>query len=168
MEYKIIYSKRKTLELRIVDGVPVVRAPMRTKRSIIDIFVREHENWIIKNINKQKEKEAMIASLTDADIKMLKTAAKVYFKEKVLYYSNIMNLNPSRVTITSAMKRFGSCSSTGNISFSYRLMLYPEEAREYVVVHELAHLREMNHSRNFYRIIESILPDYKERKRLLK
>ena len=79
-----------------------------------------------------------------------------------------MGLNYGRITITSAKKRFGSCSSVGNISYSYRLMLYPEAAREYVVVHELAHLVEMNHSKKFYEVIAKILPDYKYRKKLLK
>ena len=79
-----------------------------------------------------------------------------------------MNLQYGRITITSAKTRFGSCSSKGNISYSYRLMLYPEEAREYVVVHELAHLLEMNHSKRFYAVVEKYLPDYKLRRRLLK
>ena len=79
-----------------------------------------------------------------------------------------MGLKYSRITITSAETRFGSCSSKGNISYSYRLMLYPEAAREYVVVHELAHLLEMNHSKKFYAIVERYLPDYKERRRMLK
>ena len=79
-----------------------------------------------------------------------------------------MGAEYGRITITSAKTRFGSCTSQKNISYSYRLMLYPKEAREYVVVHELAHTFEMNHSRGFYAIIEKVLPDYKERKKLLK
>ena len=79
-----------------------------------------------------------------------------------------MNLKYGRITITSAKTRFGSCSSKGNISFSYRLMLYPRELVDYVIVHELAHLSEMNHSDRFYRIIESVLPDYRERVKRLK
>jgi predicted metal-dependent hydrolase len=79
-----------------------------------------------------------------------------------------MGLKYGRITITSAKKRFGSCSTAGNISYSYRLMLYPEEAREYVVVHELAHLVQMNHSKEFYNIIAKVLPDYKYRKKMLK
>ena len=109
-----------------------------------------------------------MSNLTEQDIKALKKKAKQYFKEKTEYFSNIMGLKYGRITITSAQKRFGSCSSKGNISYSYRLMLYPEAAREYVIVHELAHLKEMNHSRKFYAIVEKVLPDYKNRKRLLK
>ena len=107
-------------------------------------------------------------NLTDADIKRLKKEAKVYFAEKTEYFAKIMGIDYGRITITSAQKRFGSCSSSGNISFTYRLMLYPDAAREYVVVHELAHRREMNHSKRFYAIIEAVMPDYRYRKRLLK
>ena len=83
-------------------------------------------------------------------------------------YAKIMGLKYSRITITGAKTRFGSCSSKGNISYSYRLMFYPESAIDYVVVHELAHLIEMNHSQRFYAVIEKVLPDYKERIALLK
>ena len=106
--------------------------------------------------------------LTDEKIKALRAEAKEYLKAKTEYYSQIMGLKCGRITITSAKTRFGSCSSKGNISYSYRLMLYPEQAREYVVVHELAHLLEMNHSKKFYAIIEKVMPDYKERRRMLK
>lgn len=84
------------------------------------------------------------------------------------YYAKIMDLKYGRITITGAKTRFGSCSAKGNLSFSYYLMLYPEYAIDYVVVHELAHLKEMNHSSKFYKIIESVLPDYKERIKVLK
>ena len=79
-----------------------------------------------------------------------------------------MGIKYGRITIASAKTRFGSCSSKGNISYSYRLMMYPEEAIDYVVVHELAHRIEMNHSPRFYAIVERILPDYKKRRKLLK
>ena len=168
MEYKVIYSARKTLALSIVDCKLIVRAPYKTpKRRIEDAVVR-HKVWIEKHMAAQEKKKSLLSDLTDADVKRLKMQARVYFRDKVAYYSGIMGLKCGRITITSAMKRFGSCNSKGNICFSYRLMLYPEAAREYVVVHELAHLVEMNHSERFYKIIEGVLPDYKARKRLLK
>ena len=93
----------------------------------------------------------------------------VFFKKQMLReYALVMGLEYNRISITGAKTRFGSCSSQKNICFSYRLMLYPEEAREYVIVHELAHLVEMNHSHRFYAIIERYMPDYKARRKLLK
>lgn len=168
MEYEIIYSQRKTLTIALEKCKVVVKAPIGIKKSDIEKAITKHHDWIERNLAAQIRKATMFDNLTPEDINDLKKQARVYFAQKVEYFANIMNLKYGRVTITSAQKRFGSCSSTGNISFSYRLMLYPEPAREYVVVHELAHLVEMNHSSKFYQIIASVLPDYKSRKRLLK
>ena len=168
MNYKLIYTTRRSIGAYIKDGGLIVRAPYGVSVGIIEEFLQKHKNWIEKNLQidgKRKEKED---SLTDTEIKKLKKEARKYLTEKTAYFSNIMGLKYGRITITSAKTRFGSCSSKGNISYSYRLMLYPERAREYVVVHELAHLVEMNHSKRFYSVVEKILPDYKERKRLLK
>ena len=168
MKYKVIYSKRKTIALSIVDGGLVVKAPLKTKDEVIEAVIIKHARWVGRHLASQRRKIEMFSSLSEDDIKLLKKSARIYFKEKIEYFSQIMGIKYSRMTITSAEKRFGSCNSKGNICFSYRLMLYPEAAREYVVVHELAHRIEMNHSPRFYKIIESVLPDYKERKRLLK
>jgi predicted metal-dependent hydrolase len=168
MEYSVIFSKRKTISISVNKGCVVVKAPLGTDRKTIEEILLKHSKWIDKHLILQKKKEALTSGLTDQDIKEIKKKARIYFKEKTEHYASIMGLKYGRITITSAQKRFGSCSSEGNISYSYRLMLYPEAAREYVVVHELAHFKEMNHSSKFYSIIEKILPDYKARKRLLK
>ena len=168
MEYKVEYSGRKTLSLCIKDGCLVVKAPHRTPGWVISDAVKKHESWINKNLQKQKERNDIYSSLTDEDIKKLRKLAKQILPAKVEHFANIMGLNYGRTTITSAKTRFGSCSSKGNLAFSYLLLLYPEAAIDYVVVHELAHLIEMNHSKNFYKIVESVLPDYKVRKKLLK
>ena len=168
MEYEIIYSIRKTISLCVKDGRLVVKAPLGTSRRRIEEMVASHADWIEKNIIKQRERNAKFDSLTEKDIANLRKLAKRIIPIKVEHFANIMGLKYGRITITSAKTRFGSCSAKGNLSFSYRLMLYPEEAIDYVVVHELAHLVEMNHSSRFYKIIESVLPDYKKRKKLLK
>ena len=168
MEYKVVFSKRRTVGITVKDGEVTVRAPHGTPTCIIEKAVREHASWIEKALAKQEKKREMLSSLTDADIAVLKKRAKLILKQKTDKYSEIMGLKYGRITITSATTRFGSCSSKGNISYSYRLMLYPEEAIDYVVVHELAHLAEMNHSKRFYAIVERILPDYKCRAAMLK
>ena len=168
MEYKVIYSKRKTISIGIDKMQVIVKAPTGTDLKTIEKLLIKHSRWIDKGIESQRKKAELQRELTPEEIKRLKKEAKVYCTEKAEYFANIMGLKYSRITITSAQKRFGSCSDKGNISFSYRLMLYPEAAREYVIVHELSHLKEMNHSKRFYDIIASVLPDYKNRKRLLK
>ena len=168
MEYKIAYSVRKSVSISVKKCEVVVRAPIGMDAEYIAKLVKKHSAWIEKNLESQRKKEELLADLTPEDINRLKKNAKAYLTEKTEHFANIMGLKFGRITITSAKKRFGSCSSAGNISYSYRLMLYPEAAREYVVVHELAHLVEMNHSKKFYEIIARVLPDYKARKRLLK
>ena len=83
-------------------------------------------------------------------------------------YAAIMGVTPTGITVTGAKTRFGSCSYQNRLCFSWRLMAYPDEAIDYVVVHELAHIRHKNHSPAFYSFIEQVLPDYKSRIKMLK
>ena len=98
----------------------------------------------------------------------MRAKAKADLPERTARWAARMGVEYTRVTITSATKRFGSCNSRGGIAYSYRLMQFPEAVIDYVVVHELAHRREMNHSPRFYEVIARYLPDYKERIKLLK
>ena len=168
MDYEIIYSDRRTLSLIVKDGRLVVRAPKRVKREYIDTFVLEHREWVEKSLEKSKKAPDPLADISPKDIEKLREKARKILTDKTDYYSKLMGLKYGRITITGAKTRFGSCSSKGNISYSYRLLLYPDAAIDYVVVHELAHLRQMNHSPKFYKVIESVLPDYKNRIKLLK
>ncbi len=169
MNVEVIQSERRTVSIKIKDGKVIVRAPIGMGKKDIEKIVLSHKDWIEKTLIREKAaREIQYPDLSSDEIKLLKKSARVYLTEKCKYYSEIMGLSYNRITITSAKTRFGSCSSGKNISFSYRLMLYPEAAREYVVVHELAHLKEMNHSKKFYAIVEKYLPDYKQRRTLLK
>ena len=168
MEYTVIYSSRRTLGLTVKNGQVIVRAPRGTSRTRISDFVGRYKKWIEDKLGRQRENTVVIPVLTDEDVRLLKKQAKEYFTAKVAEYSEIMGLKPSRITITSAQKRFGSCNQRGNICFAYRLILYPERAREYVAVHELAHLKHLNHSPEFYALVAKYMPDYKERRELLR
>lgn len=168
MDYKINYSKRKSIGLKIKHGELFVYAPFTTDIKTIEQLIYKHREWIEKNIAKSLSRDERFPELTPDEILRLKKEAKNYFQEKTRQFAAIMGLKYGRITITSAKTRFGSCSSKKNLCFSYRLMQYPEPAREYVVVHELSHLVHMNHSSNFYKLIQKYMPDYKERRRLLK
>ena len=168
MEYTIVYSDRKTVCLNIKNAKLIVRAPRGLDKAEIEKIVSKHMDWINKKIEYQRNKAQRLKKDTAEDVQRLKKEAREYFAKRTEEISNIMGINYSRVKITSAAHRFGSCSSEGNICYSYRLMKYPERAREYVIVHELAHRLEMNHSKKFYNIIAKYMPDYKERRRLLK
>lgn len=165
MNIKVIYSNRKTISFKIDDGVLTIRAPYGLSAERIDYYLKKHRRWIDAHM---LDKRQHVNELTDAEISALKAEAQDYFSLVTDKFSEIMGLKYGRIRITSAKKRFGSCSAKGNICYSYRLMLYPERAREYVVVHELAHLVHMDHSPAFHRLVESVLPDHKERRKLLK
>lgn len=168
MDLEIIYSNRKTISITVKEGRVIVRAPRGISQARIDSFINKNRAWIEKRVEITKNQHDPITSMSDVQIKELRELARIYLTAKIEEYSEIMGLKFGRITITGAKTRFGSCSSKGNISYSYRLMLYPEAAIDYVVVHELAHLVEMNHSRRFYAIVQKVLPDYKERVKLLK
>ena len=168
MDFKVVYSTRKTVAIKIDNGEVIVKSPKRFSRSELAKIVDQHREWIEKAKIREKAKRDKYSARTDSDIKLLKKLARAYFTEKCEYYAGLMHLSYGKLRISSAKTRFGSCSSNKTLSFSYLLMLYPEQAREYVVVHELAHLVEMNHSPRFYSIIEKYMPDYKIRKKLLK
>ena len=167
-EYELIRSSRRTIAIQIHEGRVIVRAPMRQSRASIDEFVRANDAWIEKHLEKDRLHAAAHPEPDEEQMRMLIERAQAILPRRVEYYGRKMGLMPTALRITGARTRFGSCSSKGHICFSWRLMMYPPEAIDYVVVHELAHLRHMNHSRDFYREIERVLPDYREREKLLK
>lgn len=168
-EYRVIKSKRKTAVIEIDEDCNLIlRLPLRYSQKSVDKLISDHRDWIEKHMIIQREKQKNKIILSDEQINALKSRAKDIIPERVEYYSNIMGLKPSGVKITSAQKRFGSCSGKNSLCFSYILMQYPMEAVDYVVVHELAHIVHKNHSKEFYRLIEKYLPDYKLREKMLK
>ena len=167
MDYSVIYSKRKTVSLVIKRGELIVRAPIGTSQKRIKKLIDDHLEWIEKSVEKTKNAPPP-EEISAEEEKALRKKAKLVLRGKTQYYSELMGLKCGRITITGAKTRFGSCSSKGNISYSFRLMKYPEDAIDYVVVHELAHLLELNHSPKFWAIVASVFPDYKRRRKLLK
>lgn len=168
ISYKLIKSNRKSISLSIDDTLtPVVRAPYYARKNEIERFVTKNEEWIISATEK-KRAQLEKYNLSQAELNKLKEKARTLLPDKVKYYSNLMGLTPTGVKITSAKKRFGSCNGKNSLCFSCYLMLYPDEAIDYVVVHELAHIKHHNHSREFYNLISQYLPDYKQREKLLK
>ncbi len=169
MQYKIIRSDRKTLSICVNELCEItVRAPKKLPISKIKSFVDSNADWINNAVEKQEAEKQKKIILDDGQIKKLKAVARVKLKEKADYFSQLMGVEYKGLKITSAKKRFGSCSTNNSLCFSYILLLYPEAAIDYVVVHELAHIRHHNHSKDFYNAIAQIMPDYKNREVLLK
>ena len=170
-EFTLIYSNRRTVCLEVGKDQRVkVRAPHGMPKSEIIKFVEAHTAWIEKAIHRQGERADLgyEKTLSAEQIEELRTKASAYILPRVNEYAEEMGLFPTAVKISNAVSRFGSCSTKNSLNFSYRLMLYPKDAIDYVIVHELAHIRHHNHSKDFYKLIEAYLPDYKRRAALLK
>lgn len=169
MEYRIIRSGRRTAALELTRQMElVVRVPQGMPDAAVRRFVEEHREWIGKAAEKQRARLERHPEPTAEEAAALRALAWKVLPAKAAYYAGQMGVTPSALHITSARTRFGSCSGKNSISFSWRLMQYPEAAIDYVVVHELAHIRHHNHSAAFYSFVEKILPDYRERARLLR
>ena len=102
-----------------------------------------------------------------ACMRIYRARANSVLTEKARHYAQLMNVSPAAVKINSAKKRWGSCSARGSINFSWRLIMAEDDVIDYVVVHELAHLTELNHSMRFWAIVEAALPDYRARRKRL-
>lgn len=171
---EVIRSKRKTLAIEIrPDMRVVVRAPEKIPQNEIMKFVEEKQNWIKKHLvqmyfkAEEIKKQKKEPSLTNADIEKLCQKALSVIPDKVKYYAEIMGVTYGRITIRNQKTRWGSCSSKGNLNFNCLLMLMPDKVLDYVVVHELCHLKQMNHSKKFWKEVERYMPDYKNYKKWL-
>ena len=162
-DYKIIRSKRKSFSLGVnMDGL-TVRAPLWATDAEIDRFVRQHKGWIEKKLNKvEEEKKAAegLKHLSMDDLRALGEQAQKVIPERVKFYATKMGVKYGRITIRNQRTRWGSCSAKGNLNFNCLLMLAPPEVLDSVVVHELCHLKEMNHSDRFYAEVLRVYPDY--------
>lgn len=147
-----------------------MKVPISMPQCEIDEFLQKHSDWIEKQLSFRREQreKAKNLMLTSERIAALKRQAAELLPQRVAYYADLMGVHPLSVKITSARTRWGSCSGTNNLNFSFLLMLVPQPALDYVVVHELAHIRVKNHGAGFYREVGRYLPDYKQRVALLK
>ena len=160
IQYQVIRSKRKTLSILVRDGEVLVRCPYGLREQVIVDFVNSRQDWIKKHVHKQSQMEQRPGYTSD-EILTLKKLAQQDFSRRVAYFAPIVGVNYNRITIRHQKSRWGSCSNKGNLNFNCLLMLTPESVRDYVVVHELCHRKQMNHSAAFWGEVARVLPDAK-------
>lgn len=167
----IIRSNRKTLSVEVRrDGTVLIRAPQRMPLAKISQFVREKRPWIEAHKTRARERAARLPGekLTAEEIHALAEEALRVIPGRVAYYAPLVGVTYGRITIRNQRTRWGSCSSKGNLNFNCLLMLMPPEVLDSIVVHELCHRLEPNHSKRFYAEVLRVFPGYWECNRWIK
>lgn len=160
IQYQVIRSKRKTLSIQVRNGEVLVRCPYGLRERAIEDFVSSRQDWIKKHLQKQSQMKQLPAYTSD-EILSLKKLAQEDISRRVAYFAPLVGVSYNRITIRHQKSRWGSCSNKGNLNFNCLLMLTPESVRDYVVVHELCHRKQMNHSPLFWTEVSRVLPDAK-------
>ena len=172
IQIQVIRSSRKTIAIRITGPNTVeIRAPRTMSQAQIDDFIQRHQAWLDKHLGIVSQREQEIASLpplTSEEIHALAQQALTKIPPRVYHFSKLLKVTYGSITIRNQKSKWGSCSSQGNLNFNCLLMLCPPEVLDYVVIHELCHRKEMNHSPRFWAEVESIDPDYKAHRQWLK
>ena len=166
--------KRSTRARRIrltlhPNGELVVTVPERLPTTRIDAFIETQRDWILhQRARLERQPAESLPELTRAHFLAHKATALLHVQGLIDAIARIHVFTYREVSIKRLRKRWGSCSRRGNLNFNYALLFLPHHVAEYVVVHELCHLRQLNHSTAFWREVESILPDYRERRARLR
>ena len=166
--YQIIRSRRKSVSIHILpDGMVEVRCPLIASEKSIHEIVCKKANWIENKLLEIKSAPPVIP-FTAGELQAMTKQAKENFIPLVKYYANHLGISCGRITIRHQKSRWGSCSAKGNLSLNCLLMLTPPEVQKYVIIHELCHFRQMNHSFKFWAEVEKIVPDYRKSQLWLK
>lgn len=163
-EVSVIKSKRKTISIQVKPNEVIIRAPIKMREKEIEKFAETKMNWIEKHLESLSEKQKLLENIepySDEEIRSLVAKAKEIIPPKVEYFADKIGVTYNKITIRCQHTRWGSCSSKGNLNFNCLLVLLPDEIIDSVVVHELCHRKQMNHSAKFYAEIEKVFPDYK-------
>lgn len=145
-------------------GILHITVPRFLPIVLVKKFVLENADWVLRHIRKVQSREVLkVRKYIEA-----KEESRKFIESRLNYYATEYGFKFNRVSIRNQKSRWGSCSAKRNLNFNYRLLFLPIHLADYVIVHELCHLKEMNHSREFWKLVGGILPDYRERRRDLK
>lgn len=165
------YASARNIRIILRDGkVSKVTAPKHIADSSIERFLQKQESWIVKHVRlfSSKQEWKVFAQKGDGFYRKNKKQAYDIVKEKLELYNTLYGFVYNRVSIRNQSSRWGSCSSQKNLNFNYKIIFLPDDVADYIVVHELCHLEEMNHSEDFWRLVAYALPAYKDLRKKLK
>lgn len=162
-------SNRKTLTIQITEDIHLlIKAPVRMSEREIYRFLKQKQFWIYKQAKRELSNAKNRIKRSEKEIQELREKAREILTVKSKVYASKLGVSFNKIRIGNQKTRWGSCSSKGTISYNWKLVLMPDEIMDYVVVHELCHLLEMNHSPRFWQLVEEVLPDYKAYRTWLK
>ena len=164
------YKLSRKLKLIVQsDATIVVSAPMRFSEKRAEKFMHEKADWLLERIKFfEKQNDNKLIKTTRADYLKRKEKVRKIISQKLKEFNEHYNFAYKRVSVRNQKTRWGSCSKDGNLNFNYRLIYLPDKLFDYVIVHELCHLKEMNHSIRFWNLVAKTVPDYKAIRRELK
>jgi len=159
IEYKLNVSPRaKRLRLSVyADGRVSVSRPRYVSNRLVERMIKEKSAWIIEKLDLLKDRKSMLSL---GDYKADKEKARELVKARLEHFNNMYDFKYERISIRNQRTRWGSCSRQGNLNFNYRLIHLPQNLRDYIIVHELCHLKEFNHSKKFWELVSKAVPDY--------
>lgn len=160
-EYEIKYSKIKNIYIQIKNGKIIIKAPKKVSKKEIEKIVEQKTEWIQKTIEKENKKQEKKPKYTKEEFKKIIEKNSTELIQKT-------GLKPNKITIKQIKYAWGSCSSKKNITINLELIKYSEQAIKYVILHELCHIKHMNHSKEFWNLVEKYMPDYKQIKKEFK
>jgi hypothetical protein len=172
---KVAYTLRQSHRARQIrltvscGGTVVVTAPFSLGESGVEKFIREKTGWLLDKISFFKQfKAPLVPSGGRRNYMRYKEAARRLAGERARYFNQMYGFSFNRISIKNQKKRWGSCSKKSNLNFNYRIVFLPPALADYIIVHELCHLGELNHSRKFWDLVERAIPNHKQRRRELK
>ena len=156
--YRLVRKKgMRCLRLQVRPDAYVIYAPRWIPQYMITAFWNQH-----------KEQLPPLHEHYQELYYQYKEEARSRIQNRVIRWAEEMKLSYNRIAIKNTRTRWGSCSEKGNLNFCYKVAFLPEKLQDYIVVHELSHLIYLNHSSAFWRVVETYLPDYRERKTQLR
>ena len=174
--YDLIRTSRKTIAIQItLDGDVTVRAPKDCDKEEIDDLIRDRQAWIeekraefLAEKRERERRQEQFPEITPENEPEFRRLAKEKIRSRVAFFAERVGVDYGKITIKDTKSRWGSCSYQGNLNFCWRLILAPDEVLDYIVVHELCHRLEMNHSERFWAEVGQVLPEYEKSKEWLK
>ena len=164
VEYSVKKSQRaKHLTIRVYpNNVVLVTIPKRFPVYLAEHFIKQKEAWINDRIAKNVRRQETLPKKSREDYLENKAKALQLIKTRIDYFNKLYNFTVNKISVKNQTTRWGSCSKNGNLNFNYQIIYLKYEQIDYVVIHELCHLKELNHSKAFWDLVAQALPNYKE------